>query len=94
MSVGYQEERLVSNQNILSNADRKTILQQSNTLKTLYEDMLNSLPIQNKGIDLLSHLITNQKSSTKQQATAVLNAMIEAGFIVPLLVYDNNETTK
>lgn len=92
VSVGYQEERLVSNSNILSNADRKTILQQSSTLKSLYEDMENSLPNQNKGSDLVYFLISNQKSSNKQQAFGVLNAMIEAGFIIPLLSYDNPNT--
>lgn len=97
VSVGYQEERLVTNTSALSNADRKTILQQSNTLKSLYEDMINSLLLttqQHKGIDLINFLISNQKSSNKQQAVAVLNAMIEAGFIIPLLVYENsNEAT-
>ncbi|KAL7042422.1 hypothetical protein ACKWTF_001129 [Chironomus riparius] len=97
VSVGYQEERLVTNTSALSNADRKTILQQSNTLKSLCEAMINSLlstTQQHKGIDLINFLISNQKSSNKQQAVAVINAMIEAGFMVPLLVYENsNEAT-
>ena len=91
VSVGYQEERLVTNPNILSNADRKNILQQSNSLKALYEDMINSLSIQNKGIDLINFLIFNQKASTKPQAMAVLNALIEAGFMVPLTNYENTD---
>lgn len=91
ISVGYQEERLVSNANILSNADRKNILQQSNSLKALYEDMISSLPFQNKGYDLMNFLILNQKANNKQQASAVLNAMIEAGFIVPFVTYDNDK---
>jgi 1-phosphatidylinositol-3-phosphate 5-kinase len=94
VSVGYQEERLVSNQSILSNADRKTILQQSYTLKALYEDMSVALPSLNRGSDLASFLIASNKSSNKQQAITVLNAMIEAGFIVPILTYDNNSNTE
>lgn len=86
ISVGYQEERLVSNQvTNLSNADRKNILQQSNSLKTLHEEMSRVLPFQNCGLDLISFLITNQKSSNKIQAIAILNAMLEAGFLIPLV---------
>lgn len=93
ISVGYQEERLVTNTSALSNADRKTILQQSNTLKSLYEDMITSLSnSQQKGIDLMNFLIANKKSTNKQQAIAVLSAMIEAGFIVPFLNYENSST--
>lgn len=91
VSVGYQEERLVSNPHVLSNADRKSILQQSTSLKTLYEEMIKSLQNQKKGADLLNFLIYNQKCTNKQQAVAVLNAMLEAGFIVPMLTYDNAE---
>lgn len=87
ISVGYQEERLVSNpSNVLLNADRKAILQQSQSLKTLHIEMSETLPNQNRGIDLVSFLITNLKSSNKVQAIAILNAMIEAEFIMPLFV--------
>lgn len=90
VSVGYQEERLVSNPNVLSNADRKNILQQSNSLKALYEDMISLFHHVNniKGSELLASLNNNQKFS-KQQAISVLNAMIEAGFIVPAVPYEN-----
>lgn len=91
VSLGYQEERLVSNPNILSNADRKSILQQSNSLKTLYEEMLKKLTSQNKGIDLVNFLLSNQKFANRQQAVAVLNAMIEGGFISPVITYDTTE---
>lgn len=90
-SVGYQEERLVSNPNVLSTADRKSILQQSNPLKSLHEDMTKSLQNQQKGLEILNFLVNNQKLN-KQQAVAVLNAMIEAGFIIPVITYDNVET--
>lgn len=93
VSVGYQEERLVSNPNILSNADRKNILQQSNSLKALYEEMIKALTPQNKGIDMLNFLINNQKFNNKQEAISVLNAMIEAGFIIPMVSYENIEGT-
>lgn len=86
-SVGYQEERLVVpyGHSTLTNADRKNILQQSNSLKTLHEEMSNSLPVQNRGCDLVRYLINNQKSSNRTQAIAILLAMIEAGFLVSLL---------
>lgn len=94
VSVGYQEERLVSNPaNALSNADRKKVLQQSNSLKTLYEEMVKALNNRNKGSELVSFLIVNQKFANKQQAVAVLNAMIEGGFIDPIITYDNNAET-
>lgn len=85
-SQGYREERLTSITNInLSNADRKNILQQSNSLKLLHEDMLKLLPNQNRGTDLINFLIINQKSSNKIQAIAILNAMIDAGFLIALI---------
>lgn len=90
-SVGYQEERLVSNPNVLSTADRKNILQQSNPLKSLHEDMIQSLQNQERGSEILNFLLNNQRLN-KEQATAVLNAMIEAGFIIPILSYENTET--
>lgn len=90
-SVGYQEERLVSNPNVLSTADRKSILQQSNPLKSLHEDMIKSLQNHQKGLEIQNFLMSNQKLN-KQQAIAVLNAMIEAGFITPVMTYDNVET--
>ena len=89
-SVGYQEERLVSNPNVLSTADRKSILQQSNPLKSLHEDMVKSLQNQQKGFEILNFLVSNQKLN-KQQAIAVLNAMILAGFVEAVTTYDNIE---
>lgn len=50
--------------------------------------MMNSLPRQNKGQDLVMFLIINQKSSNKIQAAAILTAMIEAGFLFALTNYD------
>lgn len=92
ISIGYQEERLVSHlTSTLSNADRKNILQQSNSLKSLYEEMTKALSYQNRGSDLVSFLISNQKSSNKIQAVAILNAMIEAGFLVALSQVVSNE---
>lgn len=83
ISVGYQEERLLSHpKSALSNADRKTILQQSTSLKVLYEDVSKELPNQNRGADIVSYLIRKNKSSNKPQAMAILTAMIEAGYMV------------
>lgn len=87
ISVGYQEERFASTQTpTMSSADRKTILQQSNSLRALYEEMIKVLPNQNRGQDLIAFLISNQKSSNNRQAIAILNAMTEAGFLIPLAV--------
>lgn len=85
VSVGYQEERLVSQPKyLLSHADRKNILQQSSSLKVLYEDMTKVLPNQNRGAEIINYLITKNKSSNKSQAIAILTAMIEAGYIIEL----------
>lgn len=93
-TIQYQEERLVSHlKSTLSNADRKNILQQSNSLKSLYEEMTKALSYQNRGSDLVSFLISNQKSSNKIQAVAILSAMIEAGFLVALSPVVNNDDT-
>lgn len=83
ISVGYQEERLLSQPKyLLSNADRRNILQQSTSLKVLYEDVAKVLPNQNPGSDIIHYLITKNKSSNKSQAIAILTAMIEAGYII------------
>lgn len=85
ISVGYQEERLFSQPKyLLSNADRKNILQQSTSLKVLYEDVAKALPNQNPGSDIIHYLITKNKSSNKSQAIAILTAMIEAGYIIEI----------
>lgn len=85
VSVGYQEERLLSQPKyLLSNADRKNILQQSTSLKTLYEDVAKALPNQNPGSDIIHYLVTRNKSSNKSQAIAILTAMIEAGYIIEI----------
>lgn len=97
ISVGYQEERLVKmRKTSLQNADRKAILQQSNSLKTLHMEMSKSLPNQNRGDQLVEFLIASLKSSNKIQAIAILNAMLEAEFILPIIQsidygIDNNE---
>lgn len=84
-SVGYQEERLVSSTtNALSNADRKNILQQSHSLKALYEDMVKTLNHHLKGSELVAYLLTGQKCGNKQQAHEILNAMVEGAFIIPI----------
>lgn len=86
ISVGYQEERLTSYaQSTISHEDRRSILQQSHSLKTLFEEMSSQLPVQNRGSDLIRFLIANQKSSNEQQSVAILLAMLEAGFVVSLL---------
>lgn len=91
ISVGYQEERLLSQPKyLLSNADRKNILQQSTSLKVLYEDVAKALPNQNPGSDIIHYLITKNKSSNRSQAIAILTAMIEAGYIIEIDVAGMN----
>lgn len=83
ISVGYQEERLLSrSKNSLSNADRRTILQQSTSLKILYEEISNKISNHIRGSDLLKYLISKKKSSNKTQAIAISTAMLEAGYLV------------
>ncbi|XP_058461080.1 putative 1-phosphatidylinositol 3-phosphate 5-kinase isoform X2 [Malaya genurostris] len=101
VSVGYQEERFVCTQSLsLSTADRKTILQQSHSLRALFEEMLKILPSQNSGVDLIAFLVNTQKSSNNRQAWAILNAMVEAGFLIALpmntmqLSYVDSETNE
>lgn len=94
VSVGYQEERLLTQPKYpLSHADRKNILQQSSSLKVLYEDMTKVLPNQNRGAEIINYLITKNKSSNKSQAIAILTAMIEAGYIIELDTTNMNATT-
>lgn len=91
VSVGYQEERLLSQSKyLLSNTDRKNILQQSETLKTLYDDMAKALPYQNHGNDLINYLIGKNKSANRSQAIAMLTAMLEAGYITEINCIGSN----
>lgn len=55
--------------------------------------MINILSIQNRGADLIIYLISNQKSSNKIQAIAILNAMIEAGFLTSTTPPDPSNTS-
>ncbi|XP_075148287.1 1-phosphatidylinositol 3-phosphate 5-kinase fab1 [Haematobia irritans] len=93
ISVGYQEERFAGHQPHISLTmdDRKHILQQSNSLITLHEEMRKMLPTQNCGTDLIEFLNSNHKSSNRVQAIAILNAMLDAGFI-QAIVQDSEET--
>ncbi|CAD7014619.1 unnamed protein product [Ceratitis capitata] len=93
ISVGYQEERFATHiGNSLSVDDRKNILQQSNSLITLHEEMRSQMPIQNCGTNLIEYLILHNKSSNKVQAIAILNAMLAAGFLQPIVPdSDQNE---
>lgn len=85
VSLGYQEERLVSNaKSNLSNADRKQMLQQSNSLKTLHSEMTKVLATQIRGSELIAYMKNNRHSSSAVQAIPILSAMIEAGFLIPL----------
>lgn len=92
VSVGYQEERFATNSfNTLSVDDRKNLLQQSNSLITLHEEMQKNLPAQNCGLDLIAFLNTHNKAANKEQALAILSAMLDAGFLQPI-VPDSEET--
>ncbi|XP_052896757.1 putative 1-phosphatidylinositol 3-phosphate 5-kinase [Anopheles moucheti] len=90
ISVGYQEERFAASAGSgISSADRKSILQQSNSLKTLYDEMCRSLPLYNRGHELIDFLFSRQKSSNNMQAIAILNAMIDAGFLIAICEVKN-----
>ncbi|KAH8415844.1 hypothetical protein KR222_002125, partial [Zaprionus bogoriensis] len=86
-SLGYQEERFSSQDNYtaLSRDDRKHILQQSNSLITLHQQMQRELPAQNCGQQLVEFLHTNNKSANQDQAVAILKAMLAAGFLEPIV---------
>ncbi|KAH8277660.1 hypothetical protein KR018_003254, partial [Drosophila ironensis] len=86
-SLGYQEERFSSHPSYttLSMDDRKNILQQSNSLITLHEEMRRILPAQNCGQRLIEFLIGNNKSANEVQAVAILGAMLAAGFLEPIV---------
>uniref|UniRef100_A0A182K7W3 1-phosphatidylinositol-3-phosphate 5-kinase n=1 Tax=Anopheles christyi TaxID=43041 RepID=A0A182K7W3_9DIPT len=93
ISVGYQEERFAASAGSgISSADRKSILQQSNSLKTLYDEMCRSLPLYNRGHELIDFLFSRQKSSNNMQAIAILNAMIDAGFLIAIYETKNEST--
>uniref|UniRef100_A0A182QYI4 1-phosphatidylinositol-3-phosphate 5-kinase n=1 Tax=Anopheles farauti TaxID=69004 RepID=A0A182QYI4_9DIPT len=95
ISVGYQEERFAASAGSgISSADRKSILQQSNSLKTLYDEMCRSLPLCNRGLDLIDFLFSKQKSSNNMQAVAILNAMIDAGFLIAINELKNDGTAE
>lgn len=83
VSVGYQEERLISSPN-LTHADRRNILQQSNSLKMLAEEMLKSLQGSVNGQELISFMQATHKSPDAEQARVILNALMDAGFLIPL----------
>lgn len=95
ISLGYQEERFAVSHHQphinLSQDDRKNLLQQSNSLLSLYTEMYKQLPIQNCGQNLVTFLNTNNMSWNRIQAIAILNAMLDAGFIQPI-VNDSEQT--
>uniref|UniRef100_A0A182YC39 1-phosphatidylinositol-3-phosphate 5-kinase n=1 Tax=Anopheles stephensi TaxID=30069 RepID=A0A182YC39_ANOST len=94
ISVGYQEERFAASAGSgISSADRKSILQQSNSLKTLYDEMCRSLPLYNRGHELIDFLFSRQKSSNNMQAIAILNAMIDAGFLIAIFELKNEQNS-
>ncbi|ALC42334.1 fab1, partial [Drosophila busckii] len=86
-SLGYQEERFSSQPNytMLSLDDRKNILQQSNSLIMLHEEMQRELPQQVCGQALIEFLNNNNKSANELQAVAILNALLAAGFLEPIV---------
>lgn len=84
VSVGYQEERLISSPN-LTHADRRNILQQSNSIKMLYDELSKALPHHNLGSDLVHFLINSHKSADPEQASVILNALLDAGYLMPLI---------
>lgn len=91
ISTGYQEERLVSMQphqfgsGAVSTAERKRMLQESASLKALHEQLTKVMPYATAtGLELIQYVVVStQMAASELQAVDILNAMLQAGFLVP-----------
>ncbi|XP_011497004.1 PREDICTED: 1-phosphatidylinositol 3-phosphate 5-kinase [Ceratosolen solmsi marchali] len=104
LSVGYMEEKYAfgrSSQNYVISQERTFALQNSSSLRMIYEEMFHS----NQAINLQTHrirlnryyncffgnelvnwMITQKKATTRIQATAIGQALFEVGFIESVLL--------
>lgn len=96
ISAGYQEERLVSVQPhqfggaAVSSAERKRMLQQSASLKALHEQLVKAMPYATAtGFEFVHYVVVStQMAASELQAVDILNAMLQAGFLVPHQMHD------
>ncbi|XP_012274493.1 1-phosphatidylinositol 3-phosphate 5-kinase isoform X2 [Orussus abietinus] len=106
-SVGYMEEKYAlgrSSSGYLTSQERSLALQNSASLKMIYEELFHSskaILLQTHrirlksyhdcflGSELVNWMIAQNKAATRVQATAIGRALLEAGFIEPKLVEDD-----
>lgn len=73
---------------LANNVDRKSLTQQQPqhivSIKALYEEMTKTVPYQNCGSDFITYLLNSNKANNKTQAIALLNSMIENGYLLPM----------
>lgn len=54
------------------------------SIKSLYEELTKTVPYQNRGTDFITYLLNGSKANTKAQAIALLNSLIENGYLLPM----------
>lgn len=54
------------------------------SIKSLYEELTKTVPYQNRGTDFITYLLNGSKANTKAQAVALLNSLIENGYLLPM----------
>lgn len=79
---------------LANNVDRKSVtaLQQQqqqqaphiNSIKALYEELTKTVPYQSRGTDFITYLLNSNKANSKTQAIALLNSLIENGYLLPM----------
>lgn len=77
---------------LANNVDRKSVaLQQQQqqqphiaSIKALYEELTKTVPYQNRGSDFITYLLNSSKANSKTQAIALLNSLIENGYLLPM----------
>ncbi|OXU27408.1 hypothetical protein TSAR_004798 [Trichomalopsis sarcophagae] len=104
LSVGYMEEKYAtgrSSHNYLTSHERALALQNSTSLRMIYEELFRSnqaIILQTHrirlnryyncfiGNELVNWMIAQNRAATRIQATAIGQALFEAGFIEPVLM--------
>lgn len=54
------------------------------TIKALYEELTKTVTYQNRGSDFITYLLSSNKANSKTQAIALLNSLIENGYLLPM----------
>ncbi|KOX68078.1 Putative 1-phosphatidylinositol 3-phosphate 5-kinase [Melipona quadrifasciata] len=99
-SVGYMEEKYAIG-SYLTSQERSIVLQNSASLRMIYEELFRSsqaIVLQTHRVrlkcyhncflanELVNWMIAQNKAATRVQATAIGEALLEAGFIEPVIV--------